>query len=162
MTTTLRIGNVARAAGLSPDAIRHYERRGLLGVAQRSDGGYRLYRDEDLRRVRVIQAALAAGFTLEELARIFAERRAGRAPCRHVRRLAEEKLRRIDEQLGQLRRLRRALGRTLADWDRRLDMTAPGQPAGLLEALAESMSAGAWPPRPLLRPMPDRRREGVQ
>src|SRR5215470_6944869 len=102
----LRIGSVARAAGLSPDAIRHYERKGLLFAAERTDGGYRVYRAEDVRRVRVIQAALAAGFTIDELARIFAERRAGRAPCRQVRSLAEEKLARVDAQLAELGRLR--------------------------------------------------------
>jgi DNA-binding transcriptional MerR regulator len=160
--THLRIGTVAGAAGLSPDAIRHYERKGLLGVPARTEGGYRVYRPEDLRRVRVIQAALAAGFTLEELAGIFAERREGRAPCRRVRQLAEEKLRGVDAQLRQLRRLRRALGRALTDWDRRLAATPAGRPAGLLEALAESMSAEAWPGRPVvLRPMPSRRRGGV-
>src|SRR5262249_34915889 len=153
-STKLRIGIVARAAGLSPDAIRHYERKGLLSVAERTEGGYRVYRDEDLRRVRVIQAALAAGFTIDELARIFAERRAGRAPCRRVRSLAEEKLARVDAQLAELRGLRKALARTLGDWDRRLGATPAGRPAGLLEALADSMSEAAWPSRPLLRPMP--------
>src|SRR5215468_5369129 len=158
----LRIGTVARAASLSPDAIRHYERKGLLDVAERTGGGYRVYRAQDLRRVRVIRAALAAGFTIGELAQIFAERRAGRAPCRQVRRLAEEKLARVDAQLAELRRLRRALARTLTDWDRRLGATPAGRPAGLLEALADSMSDAPWPSRPLLRPMPERRREGVK
>jgi MerR family Zn(II)-responsive transcriptional regulator of zntA len=161
----LRIGRVAQSASLSPDAIRHYERIGLLTVAERTAGGYRMYTPDDVRRVRVIQAALAAGFTLDELAAIFAERRAGRSPCRRVRALAGEKLQHVEAELEKLRRLRRALARTLVDWDERLGVTPPGRPAGLLEALADSMSAGPrsdWPARPFLRPMPTRRRKGAK
>src|SRR5205814_6034790 len=92
----VRIGTVARSAGLSPDSIRHYERLGLIDAVGRSDGGYRLYPEAALRRVQVVQAALRAGFGLKELAAIFAERRAGRAPCRRVRALAADKLAAIE------------------------------------------------------------------
>jgi DNA-binding transcriptional MerR regulator len=150
----LRIGVVARSANLSPDTIRHYERLGLLGVAERSDGGYRLYDAVDLRRVHVIQTALRVGFTLDELAAAFVERRAGHAPCVRVRRLAAEKLVRIDEQIAQLHEIRRALQRALTDWDRRLAATPRGQAAGLLEALGDALPPA--PSRAHLRPMPRR------
>jgi DNA-binding transcriptional MerR regulator len=138
----VRIGTVARSAGLSPDSIRHYERLGLIDSVARSSGGYRLYPEAALRRVQVVQAALRAGFGLKELVAIFAERRAGRAPCRRVRALAAEKLAAVEAELRRLLRLRRALRHTLAEWDRRLVGASPGRMVGLLESLAAAMSGG--------------------
>jgi DNA-binding transcriptional MerR regulator len=141
----VQIGVVARSIGVSPDTIRHYERLGLIAPASRSAGGFRLYREDALRRVRVVQAALHAGFTLDELAGILAERSRGRAPCQRVRALAAAKLATVDAELARLRSLRKALTTTLADWDARLERTAPGQTAGLLESLADAL--GTWPAR---------------
>src|SRR5437899_6110658 len=56
----LRSGELARRAGVSPDTLRHYERRGLLPRPQRSAAGYRLYSPEALARVRLIRGALRA------------------------------------------------------------------------------------------------------
>jgi DNA-binding transcriptional MerR regulator len=139
--TALHIGDVARRTRLSPDTLRHYERKGLLPKAPRSAGGYRLYGADTERRVRVVQAALMLGFTLDELATVLHERRQGRAPCRQVRVLAGEKLRALDLRIAELNEVRRALVETLADWDARLARTPPDVAAGLLEAVAVRLTA---------------------
>jgi MerR family transcriptional regulator, copper efflux regulator len=157
----VRIGSVARSAGLSTDAVRHYERLGLLQSASRTEGGFRLYETASLRRVQVIQAALRAGFSLKELSEIFAERRAGRAPCRRVRAMAAEKLATVEKELRRLGQLRRALRQTLIDWDERLTRAPSGQMVGLLEALATAMAVGkGWPGgrQPEKRPLRGRSR----
>lgn len=59
----------------------------------------------------------------------------GGAPCRHVRAMAEAKLREIEAQLTELAGVRDQLRSVLEDWDRRLADTPEGQPARLLEAL---------------------------
>jgi DNA-binding transcriptional MerR regulator len=142
----VRIGTVARSAGLSTDTVRHYERLGLLQPACRTDGGFRLYERASLGRVQVIQAALRAGFSLKDLSEIFAERRAGRAPCQRVRAMAAEKLTTVETELRRLRHLRRALRQTLIDWDERLTRAPSGQMVGLLESLATAMAVGkGWP-----------------
>jgi MerR family transcriptional regulator, copper efflux regulator len=136
----LSIGEVARRTGLSPDSIRHYERLGLIPVAPRSVGGLRVYPDSAVRRVQVVQAALAVGFTLRELAAAFAERRAGRPPCRRIHSLAKAKIGDVERRIRDLQQLREALVRTLRDWDERL---AHGDgPAGLLDALADAPMTG--------------------
>lgn len=132
----MRIGEVAAAAGVSPDTIRHYERKGLLGKIQREAGGYRIYDAAVLDRVRVIRGALAIGFTLDELARVFGRRQAGKPPCRSVRDLAASKLRALDEQIALLVAARDALSVTLQHWNERLDATPEGGFAHLLESLA--------------------------
>jgi DNA-binding transcriptional MerR regulator len=132
----LRIGELARRTNLSPDSLRHYGRLGLI-AATRTPGGFREYGADAVQRVRVVQAALGVGFSLAELAEIFAIRRSGRAPCRQVRKLAGEKLVEITRQLEELARKRARLARTLARWDASLEHAPPGTPVRLLESLAE-------------------------
>ena len=65
------IGEIARLAGTSPKALRHYEALGLLGDVRRS-GAYRVYTQQDLAQVRLIRQAQALGFRLAELLPILA------------------------------------------------------------------------------------------
>ena len=53
--TGLTIGQVARRTGLTAKTIRFYEEEGLLPPARRSEGGYRLYSEADLMRLRLVQ-----------------------------------------------------------------------------------------------------------
>jgi DNA-binding transcriptional MerR regulator len=133
----LRSGQLAKLAGVSPDLLRHYERIGVLPCPMRASNGYRVYPAKDLSRVRTVRRSLAIGFSLAELARIFATRDRGGVPCRHVRALAAEKLKRVEQSLEELRSLRRQLREILKDWDIRLAKTRRGQRAGLLESLAQ-------------------------
>ena len=135
----LRIGELARRTNLSPDSIRHYGRLGLV-AATRTPGKFREFAPDAVDRVRMIQGALALGFSLDELSEIFAMRRSGRAPCRHVRALAGEKLDALTERIEELERLRVALAKTLVAWDASL-ASASGRPARLLESLGEALAA---------------------
>ena len=142
----LRIGQLARATGLSPDTLRHYSRVRVLPVERRTGSGYREYSADAIRRVRTIQVALAMGFTLKELTSLFAERAAGRPPCARARQLAQTKLDELERQLDQLSRLRSSLGAVLAAWDEQLRITARGEPARLLESLGDTpIDVGARP-----------------
>lgn len=132
----LRIGELARRSGVSPDTLRHYERLQLLPKAARTGGGFREYPDGVERRVKVIQQALAIGFSLDELKEFFRERAAGRHPCRRVRRLAQAKFDALEQQLEAILAARRALSAILENWDRRLEQHQ-GDPANLLDSLAE-------------------------
>jgi DNA-binding transcriptional MerR regulator len=133
----LRSGDVARLTGVSPDTLRHYERRKLIAVPRRSAGNYRLYPPETVGRVRLIRRALAVGFSLSELARILKVRDEGGAPCRQARRLLEEKLSQVEQQITDLAAMRDHLRIVLKDWDQRLDTTQDGKQARLLETLVK-------------------------
>lgn len=67
MTSGLRSGEVADAAGVNLQTLRYYERRGLLNEPDRSLGGHRLYPTETVTVIRVIKAAQRLGFTLNEV-----------------------------------------------------------------------------------------------
>ena len=70
MTSGLRSGEVAEAAGVNLQTLRYYERRGLLSEPDRSLGGHRLYPAETVTVLRVIKAAQRLGFTLTEVAEL--------------------------------------------------------------------------------------------
>lgn len=65
----VRIGEVARGAGVSVRALRYYEQQGLL-VAERSPSGQRLYRQDTIARVRFFQQMYAAGLTSRRIAEL--------------------------------------------------------------------------------------------
>jgi len=131
----LLISQAARAAGVSADPLRFYERQGVLPPPVRSPAGYRLYQPAAVQRVRVVRRAMAVGFTLDELTRVFRVRDKGGMPCREVRAMAARKLDDIERRLRELRAVKRDLRSALRDWDVRLAHTRPGEPARLLDAL---------------------------
>lgn len=132
----MRAGELARAAGVSTDTLRHYERKGVLGAPRRSANGYREYPPEALARVLLVRRALAFGFTLDELSRVLRSRERGGAPCREVRALAAGKLAEVESRLRELLELRGELRAILEEWDTRLAVASDGARAGLLESLA--------------------------
>ena len=140
------IGELAEAAGVSADTLRHYERKGVLKCPPRKANGYRSYPENTLDRVRLVRRALAVGFTLEELARILSERDKGGVPCREARRLVAEKLSDLEEQLIALTDLRDERRLTLNDWDERLSAAASETQVNLLETLISSSANKNQPP----------------
>jgi MerR family transcriptional regulator, thiopeptide resistance regulator len=106
-TRPLRVGEVARATGLTVRTLHHYDEIGLLVPSERSSAGYRLYSAGDVRRLYRILALRGMGFTLDEIAGTL--EREGGDPRQAVRRHIE----RLDEQLRLTHRLRERLTRIL-------------------------------------------------
>src|SRR5215813_11946901 len=110
--TTLTIGPLANAAGVSVETIRFYQRRGLLFEPDRPLRGYRRYGHAELARVRFIKAAQRLGFTVEEIAELLKLEDA--TDCSEARLLAERRLRDVRERLANLRRVESALSQVVA------------------------------------------------
>src|SRR6185312_14724246 len=68
MSGYMRIGELSRRTGVAPELLRAWERRYALLEPSRSDGGYRLYSDADLLRLRAMQSHLASGLSAAEAA----------------------------------------------------------------------------------------------
>ena len=128
---------LARLTGVSTDTLRHYERKRVLRMPARSQGGYRRYLPEAVAHVRLVRRALAIGFTLNELAAVLSERDRGAAPCRSVRTLGAERLAELETRLRDLTELRDELHVLLREWDRRLARIPVGTQARLLDVLAD-------------------------
>ena len=63
----MQIGEVAARTGLSLRSLRHWEDMGLLRPSLRSDGGFRLYTEDDIEKILVIRRMKPLGFTLDEM-----------------------------------------------------------------------------------------------
>ena len=130
----LKIGEVAKLAGVGIEALRFYERQGLLTPRTRTESGYRLYGEDALEQLDFVRRSQALGFSLAEIAAIVAESRAGRKPCSTVRDLVRQRIGELDERLAELKRYRRELARTLEGWESLGDVK--GHVCGLIESTA--------------------------
>lgn len=135
----MQSGQLARLTGVSTDSLRHYERLGLLPKPLRTRRGYRDYPAQASERVRMIQRALSAGFSLAELATILRMRDRGEVPCQKVRAMGEAKLQQVKQQVKELLVMRKQLEGILRDWDLRLARSGNREPAHLLETLPSGL-----------------------
>ncbi|AHE57116.1 MerR family transcriptional regulator [Sphingomonas sanxanigenens] len=107
----LTIGAFAAAGGVGVETVRFYQRKGLLRVPD-AGAGVRRYGLEDVRRLRFIRQAQAAGFTLAEIGELL-ELDAGEDRAR-AHALAEARVAALDLRIAELQQARDALAR-LAD-----------------------------------------------
>jgi len=105
----MNIGQLARQAGVPIDTVRYYERQQLLPTARRSAGGYRVFSESDLTRLRFIRRAKALGFSLDEIGDLlgFSDQRGqDRA---QIRDSAVNKRSDIQQRINELQRMHGAL-----------------------------------------------------
>lgn len=110
---SFQIGQVARRTGLTVDAIRFYEKAGLLPPAARSTGGYRLYHDRHVADLKFIQRAQQLGFSLNEIRELVAIQHHPQEACVHVRDLIAQKLAVVRTKIEELRTLETGLAAAL-------------------------------------------------
>lgn len=85
MTSQIQIGEVAERTGLSLRTIRYYGEVGLVTPTSRTDGGFRLYTEEDITRLELIKKLKPLEYSLEEMREVLdvlAELNAGPASTR--------------------------------------------------------------------------------
>lgn len=120
---SLPIGEVSRLSGVSPDALRFYEREGLLPAVPRSSGGARRYDPAVLDQLRVITALRGIGFGLAEVRDLLGAKASPTVRGRVA--AARASLERMDELLDE-KECRLAVARTqLASWRAELDAGEP-------------------------------------
>ena len=101
------IGGLAKAAGVGVETVRYYQRRGLLPEPPRPAGEVRRYGEGEVKRLRFIRSAQAAGFTLAEIKKLIdLDASDDRARARE---LAQARVAAIDEKIAELREARDAL-----------------------------------------------------
>lgn len=105
---SLTIGRLASAGGVGVETIRFYQRKGLLDKPTR-DGGIRRYGSDDLRRLRFIKQAQAAGFTLQQILELLDLDATDDRP--RARELARARIEALDEKIAELKSARDSLQR---------------------------------------------------
>lgn len=129
----MKIGELAQRAGVGIDTVRYYEREGLLPKAQRLASGYRVYNENEVRRLRFVRRAKALGFTLPEIRELLALSAHRDDDMAGMKAAASEKLADVHAKLAELNRIREGLEALVA--------SCPGHGAleqcPILNALAE-------------------------
>ena len=130
----MKIGEVARAAGVGIDAVRFYEREGLLPEPARRPSGYRDYSPEAVLDLRFIKRAKQLGFSLKEIAELLSMNRKPTARAGDIKKLAEEKLADLEDKIYSLQRMKRALRKVVESCPGR----GPISDCSILRSLTES------------------------
>ncbi|TAM58517.1 MerR family transcriptional regulator [bacterium] len=95
------IGELARRAGVTPKAVRYYERRGLL-CSQRTASGYRVFDERAVEIMRAIRRAQSLGLPFDEIREIVQLLRKGEQPCQRVRLMLREKREEVARRVREL------------------------------------------------------------
>ena len=110
----MKIGGLAKRTGIGIDAVRYYEREGLVPPAARLASGYRVYGEDDVRRIQFVQRTKALGFTLTEIRELLELSTRREDDMGGLKTAAGEKLADVEAKISELIRIRDGL-RTLVD-----------------------------------------------
>jgi len=119
MAEAVHIGKAAKLAGVSVDTIRFYQKLGLIKIAGRTAGGYRLFDGEQIRDLTFVRHAQELGFSLTEVKELLALRQKRHA-CSQVQSMLKRKLRDVREKINSLSRLEAELARAFRNCNREL------------------------------------------
>ena len=108
---------LAKAAGVGPETLRFYEKKGLLEKPARNAAGHRLYSAADLERMRFISRAQQLGFSLQDIGQLLTLTGSIRTPRRMVRGIASARLEEIRQKIRDLKSMESALGRLVSQCD---------------------------------------------
>ena len=110
----MRTSELARQAGVNPETLRYYERRGLLDEPPRTPARYRDYPDAALGLLRFIKRAQQLGFTLDDVEELLHLNHGGPESCEAARALAQARTEDLTDRIADLRRMRDSLADLIA------------------------------------------------
>lgn len=105
----LNIGETAKASGVSAKMIRHYEAINLIGTAQRTDAGYRVYSERDVQVLQFIHRSRELGFSLEQIKTLLALWQDKHRASKDVRAMANRHIAELDAKIASMQAMRRTL-----------------------------------------------------
>ena len=120
MGRVLQIGTASRRTGLSIDAIRFYQKSGLLKPPARTAAGYRVFTEAEIVELQFIARAQDLGFSLAEIKELVSLRNEDGRSCPEVRSLIRRKLQNVREKIAGLTELENELSRAMRACDRAL------------------------------------------
>ena len=106
----LKIGELAKHAGISRDALRFYEKHGLIAPNTRTESGYRLYSKSDVVRISFILSAKEVGFTLNEIHQLLElEVTKDVKSCEDVKQFVDNKIQVVNQRLNEIKKIKQSL-----------------------------------------------------
>ncbi len=112
----LTVGELSKAAKTTPDTVRHYVRIGLLTPTRNPVNGYKLFGDNELKKLTFIRQAKGLGFTLGDIQTIFDHSSDGQSPCPMVRDMIQQRIDENRTRLFELNNLQQRMDEALGKW----------------------------------------------
>ncbi len=110
----MTIGQISRRSRVTPRAIRHYEKLGLIRPALRSESNYRLFDADSVERLGFISRCRSLGFSIAEISDLLRLIDEPNRTCAQVKDLTAKHLTLIDEKLENLAEMRSTLAQGLS------------------------------------------------
>jgi MerR family copper efflux transcriptional regulator len=129
----LKIGEVSKLSGVGIEALRFYEKSGILDRPGRTYSGYRLYNEDVFERIAFIKKAQVLGFTLDEIKQLIAHKHAGESPCAEVRDVVKKRLDELNKKIEEMLQYRSDLRAVLKEWAKEGEVK--GHVCGLIEGV---------------------------
>jgi DNA-binding transcriptional MerR regulator len=114
--TLMQIGDLAKRAGTTLRTIRYYEQLGLIAPAGRTKGGFRLYAEEELRKLRLIKNLQLLAIPLAQVKVFFDQRHCGRVAADiapGIRSVLQQQLREMESRIAHCRAMQESVQETL-------------------------------------------------
>ena len=134
----MNISQLAKAANVSTDTVRYYEKQGLISVPERQDNGYRWYTEAHAAAVRFVRGAQGLGFSLAEIRALLPQMAQGTLGRADIELQLQAKMVQIDAHIVQLQTLKKELTNTFASLS-----CPPTQAIITASATAPESSSGA-------------------
>lgn len=107
-----KIGQLAKLADVTPDTIRYYEKQQMMDHEIRTEGGFRLYGDNDLQRLKFIRYGRQLGFSLEAIRELLSIRvDPEHHTCQESKTIVQSRLTEVEEMINKLQNMQRSLQR---------------------------------------------------
>ncbi len=103
------VSTLADNAGINLETVRYYEKIGLMPKPKRKESRYRIYDENDFARLKFIIRSKELGFTLKEISELLSLRIDSKTKCGDIKKLADEKMRDIEEKIKDLRNIKKHL-----------------------------------------------------
>ena len=126
LIAAMKVIELARLAGITPDAVRYYARVGLLTPKRNASNGYREFSSVDAKRLWFIKRAQSLGFSLTEIETILRHARQRKSPCPMVRDIIQKHIEQTGKELEQLILLRDRMKKAARRWKRIPDRVPDG------------------------------------
>ena len=112
----IRIGAAAKRAGMSVKTVRFYSDEGLIPIAERTQGGYRLYHQHVVEELHLIQNLRGLGLPLSTIGSYLAAKREGACHCEQLKQSMREQQQAIHQKVVALQKLQQELSETMEGW----------------------------------------------
>ncbi|MDR5906281.1 MerR family transcriptional regulator [Franzmannia qiaohouensis] len=138
----MKVSELAKAADVTAETVRHYTREGLLTPRRHPENGYQLYGQHDLSRLRFIQRARTLGFSVREIGEILDHADHGDSPCPLVRDMLAARLPEVRAKIARLEELATRMQQALDTWADMPDGTPDGHSlCRLIESFPQPLDA---------------------